>query len=198
MRHRAITSTATRLDRNRHRVQRFKFVYDSTEIGKRGNAFAFEFVFPSNCLDDLAHNLSQPTQRMGFVKRDPIRGRRQEVAAFADQRLQVEFNGLSVHQYDRASIPGCVEVRFQVQGCDESLSGFVERSSIKTNFDIAAVVPGSFVALECCLRFGEAKDGWLLLHGVRLFKFKPSVGFPKKPDSCMMRSEEHTSELQSL
>src|ERR1017187_6056047 len=159
MRHRAImTSTATRTDRNRHWVQRLKFVYEGAEISKRGNAFAFEFVFPSNCLDDLAHNLSQPTQRMGFVKRDPIRGRRQEVAAFADQRLQVEFNGLSVHQYDRASIPGCVEVRFQVEGCAEGLSGFVERSSIKTNFHIAAVVPGSFVALEYCLRFGVAKE----------------------------------------
>src|ERR1039458_2590250 len=164
MRHRAITSTATRTDRNRHRVQRLKFVYDGTEIGKRGNTIAFEFAFPPDCLDDLAHKLRQPTQRMGFVKRDPIRGRRQEVAAFADQRLQVEFNGLSVHQYDRASIPGCVEGRFQVEGCDEGLSGFVERSSIKTNFDIAAVVPGSFVALECGLRFGVAKDGWLLLH----------------------------------
>src|ERR1019366_3548396 len=98
MRYRAITSTATRTDRNRHRVQRFKLVYDSTEIGKRGNAFAFEFVFPSNCLDNLAHNLSQPTQRMGLVKRDPIRGRRQEVAAFADQRLEVEFNGLPVEK----------------------------------------------------------------------------------------------------
>src|ERR1035441_4022751 len=166
MRHRAIMSTATRSDRNRHWVQRFKFVYDGTEIGKRSNAFAFEFVFPSNCLDDLAHNLSQPTQRMGFVKRDRIGGRRQEVAAFADQRLEVEFNGLSVHQYDRASIPGCVEVRFQVQAGDEGFRSFVERSSIKTDFDIAAVVPGSFVALEYCLRFGKSKDGWLLLHGV--------------------------------
>src|ERR1039458_10903752 len=90
MRHRAITSTATRLESNRHRVQRFKFVYDGTEIGKRGDTFACELVFPSNRFDDLAHNLSQPTQRMGFVKRDPIRGGRQSVAAFADQRLQVE------------------------------------------------------------------------------------------------------------
>src|ERR1039457_1528611 len=164
MRHRAImTNTLTRMDRNRHRVQGFKVIYERTEIGKRGNAFAFELVFPSNCLDDLADNLRQPTQRMGFVERDPIRGRRQEVAAFADQRLQVEFNGLSVYQYDRASIPGCVEVRFQVQGCDERFSGFVERSSIKTDFDIAAVVPGSVAALECGLRFGVAKDGWLLL-----------------------------------
>src|ERR1017187_2125126 len=157
-----MTGTTTRVDRIRHRVQRFKFVYDGTEIGKRGNAFASELVFPSNRLDDLADNLRQPTQRMGFVERDRIGGRRQEVAAFADQRLQVEFNGLSVHQYDRASIPGCVEVRFQVQCCDKRFSSFVERSSIKTDFDIAAVVPGSFVALECCLRSGRSKDGWLL------------------------------------
>src|ERR1017187_6065975 len=165
MRHRAITSTAARVDGNRHWVQRFKFVHDGTEIGKGANSFAFELIFPSNCLDDLADDLRQPTQRMGFVERDPIRGRRQEVAAFADQRLQVEFNGLSVYQYDRASIPGYVEVRFQVQGCDERFSGFVERSSIKTDFDIAAVVRGSFTALECCLRFGKSKDGWVLLHG---------------------------------
>src|ERR1035437_507001 len=119
MRYRAITSTATRLDRNRHRIQRFKFVYDGTEIGKRGNTFAFEFVFPSNGLDDLAHNLSQPTQRMGFVKRDRIGARRQEVAAFADQRLQVKFNGLPVEWDDRTSIPRRLRVRFQVQGGDE-------------------------------------------------------------------------------
>src|ERR1039457_6627020 len=112
MRYRAImTSTATRSDRNRHRVQRFKFVYDGTEINKRGNTFAFEFVFPSNCFNNLAHNLSQPAQRMGLVKRDRIGGRRQEVAAFADQRLQVEFNGLSVHQYDRASITTLTQLR---------------------------------------------------------------------------------------
>src|ERR1035437_4299584 len=168
MRHRAImTNTLTRMDRNRHRVQGFKFVYDGTEIGKRGNAFAFEFVFPSNRLDDLADNLSQPTQRMGFVKRDRIGGRRQEVAAFADQRLQVEFNGLPVEQDGRTSIPRRLRVRFQVQCCDERFSGFVQRSSIKTDFDIAAVVPavvpGSFVALEYCLRSAKSKDGWLLL-----------------------------------
>src|ERR1035438_5016409 len=137
--HRAITSTATRLDRNRQRVQGFKFVYDGTEIGKRGNAFASEFVFPSNCLDDLAYNLSQPPQRMGFVKRDRIGGRRQEVAAFPDQRLQVEFNGLPVEQDGRTSIPRRLRVRFQVQCCDERFSGFVERSSIETDFDIAEI-----------------------------------------------------------
>ena len=102
-------STATRVDRNRHWVQRFKFVYDGTEIGKRGNTFAFELVFPSNCLDDLAYNLSQPTQGMGFVERDRIGGRRQEVAAFADQRLQVQFNGLPVEQDGRTSIPAVFE-----------------------------------------------------------------------------------------
>ena len=96
-------STATRVDRNRHWVQRFKFVYDGTEIGKRSNAFAFEFVFPSNCLDDLAHNLSQPTQRMGLVKRDPIRRRRQEVAAFADQRLAHEVGHLLLGAQAHAS-----------------------------------------------------------------------------------------------
>src|ERR1019366_10068885 len=109
-----------------------------------------------------------PTRRssdlMGLVKRDWIGGRRQEVAAFADQRLQVEFNGLPVEQAGGASIPRRLRVRFQVQGCDQCLSGFVERSSIGTDLDIAAVVPGSVAALEYCLRSGKSKDGWLLLH----------------------------------
>src|ERR1039458_4318693 len=153
MRHRAITSTVTGLEGTRYRVQRFEFGYDGTEIGKGGNTFAFEFVFPSNRLDDLADNLRQPTQRMGFVERDRIGGRRQEVAAFSDEELQMKFHGFSIHQYNRASIPRRFDVRFQVQGGDETSSSFVERSSIKTDFDIAAVVPGSVVALEYCLRF---------------------------------------------
>jgi hypothetical protein len=57
------------------------------EVGKAGHTFAFEFVFPSNRLDDLADDLRQPTQGMCFRKRDVIGRRFQEVAVRGFARL---------------------------------------------------------------------------------------------------------------
>ena len=101
---------------------------------------------------------------MGFVKRDRIGSFLQEVAAFIHERLQVEFNGLSVEKDDRTPIPCRPGVRFQVQRFDEGLGGFVERPGVQMNFDIAAVVPGSVVAFDYRLGLGSSKDGYLVLH----------------------------------
>jgi hypothetical protein len=164
MRHRTITTTATGLDRTRNRVQYFKFVHYRTELGKADNTFAFEITVPLHCPYDLADDLGQPPQGMGFVKRDRIGRRRQEVTTLTNQGLQMQFNGLSVEQDDRASIPRSLGVRFQVQAGDESLGGSVERPGVQINFDVAAVVPGSVVRLGYRLRLGKLDCGWFLLH----------------------------------
>src|ERR1022692_2585937 len=129
------------MDRNRYRVQRFEFADKSTEVGKAGNTFTFEFLLPTNRLDNLAHYLRQPPQRMCFVQRDRVSWRRQEVAALTDESFQTKFNGLPVEQDDRARIPCLFGVRFQVQSGDERFGGFVERPGVKADFDVAAVVP---------------------------------------------------------
>ena len=49
-----------------------EFVDQGAEIGKAGNTFTFELVFPIHGLDDLADNLRQPTQGVGFGKRKRI------------------------------------------------------------------------------------------------------------------------------
>src|ERR1700730_3004489 len=113
-----------------------------------------EVVLPLNRLDDLAHNLRQPTQGMCFVKRDRIGGRRQEVTTLIDQRLQMKFNGLPVKQDNWTRIPRRLGVRLQIQGLDEGLGSSVKRSGVEGDFNIAAVVPGT-VALDYRLRFGK-------------------------------------------
>ena len=154
MRHRAVTTTAIRMNRTRHRVQGFEFVDQGAEVGKAGNTFAFELVLPSNRLNDLANNLRQPTQRMCFVKRDRIGGGRQELTTLSDQRLQMKFNGLPVKQDDRTRIPRPLGVRLEIQGLDEGLSGSAKRSRVEGDFDVAAIVPGT-VVLDYRPRFGK-------------------------------------------
>src|SRR5262245_26699651 len=134
MRHRAITSTPTRLDRNRHRVQGFNFVDEGAKVGKVGNTFTLEFVLPSNRFDDLSDDLRQPTQGMGFVKRERISSLLQEVAACTNHCFQVDFYGLPVEQDDRTRIPRRFGVRFQVQGLDERSGGSLERYRVEGNF----------------------------------------------------------------
>lgn len=73
----------------RNWVQSFKIVDQGAEVGKIGNTFALEFVFPSNSLDNLADDLRQPPKGMGLEERDRIGRRRQEVAALADQGFQI-------------------------------------------------------------------------------------------------------------
>src|ERR1700687_1073738 len=104
MRHRPITSTPTGLDRPRNSVQCFDFVDQGAKVGKAGNTFAFEFVLPSNHLDDLVDELGQPAERGSFVERDVVGWRLQESATLSDQSLQMKFNGLPVKQDDRTRI----------------------------------------------------------------------------------------------
>ena len=99
IRHPTIRATVTRTNRNSHRVQGFEFADQGAEVGKIGNAFASKFVLPLNCLDDLADDLRQPTQRMGFVQRDRIGPLFQKVATLTDPKngeATASFSGITI------------------------------------------------------------------------------------------------------
>src|SRR5579862_2618966 len=105
MGNRTIGTTVPRTNRHCYRVQCFEFADQGAEIRKADNTFTFEFALPPDLLDDLTHNLSQPTQRVSSGKRKRISGWLQEVSAFIDHGLQTKFNGLPIKHYDRTRIP---------------------------------------------------------------------------------------------
>jgi hypothetical protein len=84
-----IRTAVTRTYCNGHRVQLFEFAHQGGEIDNAGDTFAFDFVLPSNGLEDLAQYLRQPPRGMGAVQRNVIGWRRQNVTTFIDQRLQI-------------------------------------------------------------------------------------------------------------
>jgi hypothetical protein len=90
-------------------------------VDQRDTPSQFERPLPLHGLDDLADDLRQPTQGMGFGKLEQIGGRRQEVAAFIDQRLQMKFDCLTVQQDDRAPIPRRLGLWFEGQVGEEAI-----------------------------------------------------------------------------
>jgi len=166
-RHRTIPCAAAGMNCARYRFQCFDFVDQRAELGEVGNAFAFECVLPPNRLDDLADELSKPSQGVCLVERNRISWRRQEVAALTDQGLQMKFNGLPIEKEDRTRIPCGFGVRLQAQRFDEDLCGSMKRSSIKIDLDVAAVVPASVRDSLSRLCDRKSTNAWLPVHGTQ-------------------------------
>lgn len=127
---------------------------------------------------------------MSFVKCDRIGGRRQKVAAFTDQRLQVEFNALPVEQDGRTSIPRRLRVRFQVQGGDKGFRSLVETSSIKDRFRYrrryARIVRRFGTAFGLVSRRMGASSSWCLglFDSLRTIHFWHSI--PPEPQQILI------------
>jgi hypothetical protein len=81
------------------RIDCVQFLDDGLEIGKVLNALALEVLFLLHGSDDLAYELCQPGHRVGLVNGEGVRRGRQEVAAITKhERLQMEFDGVAIHE----------------------------------------------------------------------------------------------------
>ena len=72
----------------------------------------------------------------------------------------MEFQGLSVQQEDRASIPIGFGVLIQVQFLNEGLGRILERPGVEVDFGVATVVPVANGAVRPRLRDEGARTGF--------------------------------------
>src|SRR5258708_669417 len=85
----------------------------------------------------------------------------------------MKFQGLSVQQEDRASIPIGFGVLIQVQFLNEGLGRILKRPGVEVDFGVATVVPVANGAVRPRLRLRDegARTGFFLLH-VAVFQFR--------------------------
>lgn len=101
---------------------------------------------------------------MRLEERDVVRGRRKESAALADEKFHLQFDCLPIEQDDWANIPGRLRTLAAVEILDEEPRCLMKGSSVKSDFDLGAVVPFISNTLTRSYELHGAVRLRLLLH----------------------------------